>query len=410
MTVRRALYRSALAVACLGIAALTVDATTSTAGAHRATSADAAVTASAPAGTIDTWAASADDLGPAYTDKTVRDIVHASTDGTGPRVRLSNAFGTGAVRFDSVYLGEQASGANVVAGTNRRVTFGGRRAVTVPKGADVLSDPVATTVRAHTNLAISMHVDGPTGEVTGHHLAEQDNFYGDGDIAAQNSGAQYVNPIGSWFWLDAVTVSPSAPASTVVTLGDSITDGYQSTANANHRWPDYLADRLAAAGSPIGVANEGISGNEVTADGAGVSAQARLDRDVLSQAGAHTVIFLEGINDIGNGLVNDTKLIAGDRQIIARVHAAGLRILGATMTPFQGAGYYSSGKERVREAVNQWIRSSGEFDGVIDFDAVTRDPAHPKRFLPRYDSGDHLHPDDAGYAAMAAAVPLSELG
>ncbi len=358
-------------------------------------------------GTVDTWAASADDLGGPYTDKTVRDIVHTSIGGDAPRLRLSNAFGTGPVTFDTVYVGEQATGAAVVKGSNHRVLFGGRRTVTVPKGAEVFSDPVDMAVAPADNLSVSIHVNGDTGEVTGHHLAQQDVYYSDGDTAADVSAAPYVYRQQSWFWLDAVSVAPPAAASTVVALGDSITDGYQSTVNANHRWPDYLAQRLA--GQPYGVANEGISGNEVTADGAGVSAQARLDRDVLSQPGARTVIFIEGINDIGNGLVTANQLIAADKQIVARVHSAGLRILGGTMTPFEGAGYSSPAKEKIREAVNDWIRSSGVFDGVVDFDAATRDPAHPKRFLPRYDSGDHLHPDDAGYQAMADAVRLDLL-
>lgn len=266
------------------------------------------------------------------------------------------------------------------------------------------------TVPGNVNLAVSTHVAGGTGEVTGHPDAQQDNYYSDGNTASQESAGSYVYSIGAWFWVDGVTVQAAPRAGTVVALGDSITDGYQSTPDANHRWPDYLAQRLMAKKVPLGVANEGISGNEVTADGAGVSAQARFDRDVLSQPGASTVIFLEGINDIGNGVVTSAdQLIAADEQIIARAHANGLRILGGTLTPFQGAGYYSDQKETIREAVNSWIRTSGAFDGVVDFDRAVRDPADAQAFLPAYDSGDHLHPDDAGYAAMADAVPLSAL-
>lgn len=361
---------------------------------------------------IDTWTASADNLGGPYTDKTVRDVVHTSIAGNDVRLRLSNAFGTQAVTFDSVWVGEQASGAAVVAGTNREVTFRGQSTVTIPVGAEVISDPVPMSVPAETNLAVSTHVAGGTGEVTGHHDSQATTYYSDGNTAAQDSAAPYVFTIAAWFWLDAVIVDAAPRAGTVVALGDSITDGFDSTPDANHRWPDYLAQRLDAPGhQPFGVANEGISGNEVTADGAGVSAQARLDRDVLSQPGVRTVIFLEGINDIGNAVVTSAdQLIAADKQIIARVHAAGLRILGGTLTPFQGAGYYSDQKEAVREQVNDWIRTSGAFDGVIDFDQAVRDPANPHAFLPVYDSGDHLHPDDAGYRAMAGAVQLSALG
>ncbi|HEY8301476.1 MAG TPA: SGNH/GDSL hydrolase family protein [Jatrophihabitans sp.] len=359
---------------------------------------------------IDTWAASADDLGGPYVDKTVRDIVHTSVAGSAVRLRLSNAFGTRPVTFDSVWVGRQAAGAAVVAGSNHEATFGGSPSVTIPRGGEVLSDPVNLDVPAGVNLSVSTHVAGDTGEVTGHHLAQQDNYYADGNTADQASAGSYVYGIGSWFWLDAVVVDAAPRAGTVVTLGDSITDGYRSTPDANHRWPDYLARRLAARNSPLSVANEGISGNEVTADGAGVSAEARFDRDVASQPGASTVIFVEGINDIGNGVVTSAdQLIAADKQIIARAHASGLRILGGTLTPFQGAGYYSDQKEAIREAVNSWIRSSGAFDGVVDFDRAVRDRANPHAFLPAYDCGDHLHPDDAGYAAMADAVPLSAL-
>ncbi|HWC81909.1 MAG TPA: SGNH/GDSL hydrolase family protein [Pseudonocardiaceae bacterium] len=366
----------------------------------------------APARLADTWAASAADLGGPYTDKTVRDIVHTSIAGSEVRVRLSNAFGTVPVTFDSVYLGKEAGGAALVAGSNREVTFGGSPSVTVPKGAEVLSDPVPVSVAAQTNEAVSLHVAGATGEVTGHPDAQQTNYYSDGDTAADPAATSYVYQISSWFFVDGLVVNTPSPAGEIVTLGDSITDGYQSTANANHRWPDYLAARLLREPLPrqAGVANEGISGNEILADGAGVSAQARLDRDVLSQPGAKTVVFLEGINDIGNGVATSAQqLIAADEQIIARAHADGVRIFGGTLVPFVGAGYSSPQKETIREALNAWIRTSGAFDGVVDFDKAIRDPSNPTVMLPAYDSGDHLHPNDAGYQAMANAVDLNAL-
>ena len=197
-----------------------------------------------------------------------------------------------------------------------------------------------------------------------------------------------------------------------MTFGDSITDGARSTLDMNSRWPDYLARRLAARkkGKPVGVLNAGISGNQVLGDGAGVSALARFDRDVLMQTGVTHVIVMEGINDIGIARSNPTPsaddLIAGHRQLIARAHARVLKVYGATLTPFEGAAYWSAEGEAKRQALNQWIRTSGEYDGVIDFDQVTRDPAAPTKFLPAYDSGDHLHPGDAGYKAMGEAVDL----
>ncbi len=363
-----------------------------------------------PTRLVDAWATAATDLGGPYTDKTVRNIVHTSIAGSDVRVRLSNAFGTVPVTFDAVYLGTQSSGAALVAGSNREVTFGGSDSITVPKGAEVLSDPVPVTVAAGTNLAVSVHVDGATGEVTGHPDAQQDSYYSDGDTAADPAATSYVYPTTSWFFVDGLFVDSPGACGAIVALGDSITDGYQSTPDANHRWPDYLADRLRQLPTPArtAVADEGISGNEITADGAGVSAQARLDHDVLAQPGARTVIFLEGINDIGNGVVTSAaQLISADEQIIARVHADGLRIFGGTLLPFSGAGYYSPRKETIREVLNTWIRTSGAFDGVIDFDASLRDPANPTQLLAAYDSGDHLHPNDAGYQAMANTVNLN---
>jgi lysophospholipase L1-like esterase len=357
----------------------------------------------APARLTETWASAATDLGGPYTDKTVRNIVHTTIGGTGVRVRLSNAFGTVPVTFDAVYLGTQSAGAALVPGSNHQLTFGGADSITVPKGAEVLSDPLPVTVPAHANLAVSVHVAGATGEVTGHSDAQQDNYYSDGNTAADPAATSYVYPIASWFFVDGLLVNSPNACGDVVALGDSITDGYQSTPDANHRWPDYLANRLGSA-----VVNEGISGNEITADGAGVSAQARLDRDVLAQPAARTVIFVEGINDIGNAVATSaSQLIAADEQIIARAHADGLRILGGTLVPFGGAGYYSPQKDTVRAALNAWIRTSGAFDGVVDFDAALRNPADPTTLLPAYDSGDHLHPNDAGYQAMANAVHLN---
>jgi lysophospholipase L1-like esterase len=366
---------------------------------------------------LDTWTAAPADIGGVYSDTTVRNIVHTSIGGSGLRIRLSNAFGSGPVTFDDVQVGDQLAGAATVPGSNRRVTFSGQTSVTIPKGAEALSDPLPGTVAPGTNLAVSVHWTGFTGEATGHPDAQQDNYASPpGDVAgSDNASAFFPNTYGSWYFVDGVVLDAPKQTGEVVALGDSITDGYQSTVNANRRWPDDLARRLLQLPAPrqLSVANEGISANDVTADrcpSCGVSAEARLQRDVLSQPGVSTVIFLEGINDIGsNAVTSAAQLIAADKQIIAQVHADGLRILGGTLTPIKGSGYYSPQHEQIREAVNQWIRTSGEFDGVIDFDKATRDPADPQMFLPAYDSGDHLHPNDAGYQAMADAVDIASL-
>lgn len=369
---------------------------------------------------VDTWTAAPAYLGPPYSDSTVRNIVHTSIGGQDLRVRLANTFGTGPVTFDAVDVAIQSAGAALVAGSSQPVTFSGQTSVTIPPGAEVLSDPVPGTVAPGTNLAVSLHVVGSSGQVTGHPDAQQVTYYSPaGNFAASPSASDYPYTIDSWFFVDGIEMSVPKQTGDVIALGDSITDGYNSTVGANARWPDDLARRLLQESPPhqMGVANEGISANQVTADGtgpdggnAGVSAEARLDRDVLAQPGARTVIFLEGINDIGDGTVTSaSQLITADEQIIARAHAAGLRILGGTLTPFEGAGYYSPQKEQIREQVNDWIRTSGAFDGVIDFARAVQDPSNPQMFAPSYDSGDHLHPNDAGYQAMANAIDLSLL-
>ena len=360
-----------------------------------------------------TWGASADRVTGTFTDQTVRNLVHTSIGGSASRISLSNVFGDRTLTFDSVYVGVQDSGAALVPGSNRKVTFSGQPSVTVPAGAEVLSDPVSTTLPADTTIAVSVHVVGASGALTGHNFTAQTSYASAaGDNAADESGTPFTQTVSRWYWVDAVVVDAPKQVDTVAFLGDSITDGVGSTTNANHRYPDYVADRLASRPlvQRFGIMNEGISGNRVLVDSAGVSVQARFDRDVLSQPDVATVIVMEGINDIGNGTATSPdQLIAAYRQLIARAHAKDVCIIGATMTPFEGAGYYSEAKEQIRAAVNEFIRTSGEYDGIVDFDAATRDPNNPKRFLPAYDRGDHLHPSDAGYQAMANALDLSLL-
>jgi len=269
------------------------------------------------------------------------------------------------------------------------------------------------TVPAQTDLAVSLFTSGPTGPATYHSDSQQVNYVSAaGDCADSGSATGFTTTSQHWYFLDEVDVQvDAATGGTIVAFGDSITDGYQSTVGANGRWPDDLADRLLAgpAEQVHPVVDEGISGNRVLVGSVrfGVSAQVRFLTDTADVAGARYVILLEGINDIGFSLTPVARIIAGYERLSAAAHAAGLKIFGATLTPFQGSGYYSAPGEAEREAINHWIRTSGAFDGVIDFDRALRNPADPLQFLPAFDSGDHLHPNDLGYQAMADAINLA---
>ncbi|MFB7270085.1 SGNH/GDSL hydrolase family protein [Streptomyces sp. NPDC056244] len=370
-------------------------------------------TAARPATTsVVTWGASADRLDAAVPDRSHRIVVHTSAGGSALRIRLSNAFGEQPVTFGRAYAGVRASGAAVAPGTNRALSFGGAASVTVPPGGSVYSDPLPGTVRPQSDLAISVYVQNAAGTATGHRMGHQTSYIAPaGDHTAAEAATAYTQQTGFRYYLDAVVVDAPRGTGAVVALGDSITDGASSTANTNRRWPDFLAGRLGAdPGTTLkGVANEGISGNKVLSDGAGVSALKRLDRDVLSQRGLRTVILLEGVNDIkANPAPTAAQLIDGYRQIIDRSHAAGVCVVGATVMPYEGWGEWNAGGEAVRQQVNSFIRG-GAFDAVVDFDAVVKDPAAPAKILPAYDSGDHLHPNDAGMKVMADAIDLSSL-
>ena len=367
-----------------------------------------------------------------FEDQTLRQIVHTSIGGRSLRIRLSNEYGTEPLVIGEARVARHGGGAQIVAGTDRRVTFGGRSSVTVPAGAPALSDPVSLPVPALTDLVVSIHLPDRTVAETVHGSAFQTNYIAAGNVTRSPTltGATTTT---SWHFLAGVSVAAAPRSGSVVAFGDSITDGAITTVDANHRWPDFLARRLQAEASlrDVGVLNKGIGGNRLLHDGNtlpgtpfsgigplfGDSALSRFDRDVLAQPGARAVIVLLGINDIGqptslsppSEAVTADDLIAGYRQLIARAHERGLRIFGATLTPFQDTtipGYYSEENEAKRAAVNRWIRTSGEYDGVIDFDRAVRDPAQPRRILAQYDSGDHLHPNDAGMRAMADAIPL----
>ncbi|MEU8645942.1 SGNH/GDSL hydrolase family protein [Streptomyces sp. NPDC048674] len=371
-------------------------------------------TARAANGTHDvvTWAAAADRVGDGVADRGYRLVVHTSVGGDNLRVRVSNALGDRPVTFDSVYAGLQSSGAGLVHAGNRPLTFGGARSVTVPAGTTAYSDPLPGRIAAESNLVVSLHSPDAAGPATGHGMAMQTSYVSEGDHTAEESATNWAGTTGSWFYLDAVTVRAPSATGAVVALGDSITDGWQSSTDLNRRWPDYLARRLrtSTVTTVRGVANEGISGNKVLADGAGRSALNRLDQDVLSHPGVRTVFLFEGVNDIkAHTGVTAQDMITGYRRIIERAHAAGTCVVGATIGPFKGWSEWDPAAETVRQEVNAFVRDSGAFDAVTDFDKALRSPYDPERILPFFDNGDHLHPNDKGMQAMADAVNPNDL-
>ena len=358
-----------------------------------------------------------------FSGQTLREIVHTSIGGGTVRVRLSNVFGKQGVEIAAVHLAVRGKDAEIASGTDRTLTFSGRPAVTIPPNAIILSDPVKLAVQPDSDLAVSIYV--PNRALGGgmHYAAQQTSYIGEGNQAAAPAISQ-PQTVTSWTWLAGVDVQAPESAGAVVAFGDSITDGARSTLDANHRWPDILAARLRARkGRELSVVDAGIGGNRILHDAQsnvrfGVNALARFDRDVLEQPGVKYVVVLEGINDLGHAgssaplseTVTADDLIAALRQLTARSHERRVKIFGATLTPFEGTvfnGYFSPEKEVKRKAFNQWIRTAKEFDGVIDFDKAVSDPAHPDRVLPAYDSGDHLHPSDAGYKAMADSIDLT---
>jgi lysophospholipase L1-like esterase len=377
-------------------------------------------------GWVGTWGASpVVDAAGSYNNQTLRVITHVSLGGEQVRVRVSNTFGTQPLEVGAAQVALRASGAAVVPGTGRKLSFGGSPSIVIPPGAVAVSDAVALAVPNGGDLAVSLYLAKNTGAVTQHFLASQTSYVSaPGDVAANEDGAPFATKIATWPFVSGVEVQAGAGARAIVTFGDSITDGFKSSADANARWPDHLARRLQAGGQKVAVVNQAISGNRLWWDANaavpiyGPSGLARFDRDVLSVTNASHVVLLLSINDIGQPgmrnlteqMVSAQQIIQGMRQLIAKSHARGLKIIGATLTPFDtytGAGYFSAAGEAKRQAVNAWIRTGKEFDGVIDFDAAVRDPANPAKFLPAYDSGDHLHPNDAGYKAMGEAVDLS---
>lgn len=358
-----------------------------------------------------------------YPGLTIRNVVHTSVGGSAARVRLSNLYGTKplTVTRATVALAAPGGGAGAAPGSVQPLTFHARRSVTVPVGGSVVSDPARLRVPALSDLLISTYSPFPAGPVTIHPQARQISYTAVGEHTATADGAVFAGQSPYWRYVTGVDVWTPRAAGAVVTLGDSITDGRSSTIGADHRWPDFLATRLNASDEhrqgvlPMSVLNEGIGGNRVLLDGGprgtNRAALTRLDRDVLGQAGVRTVVVLLGINDIIKSprQTDPDAITDGLRAIVHRAHARGLRVVGGTLLPFEGHSGHNPRTEAVRQAVNRTIRHGGVFDDVVDFDKALRDPYRPTRLLPRYDSGDHLHPSDAGYRAMAYAVNLRTL-
>jgi lysophospholipase L1-like esterase len=368
-----------------------------------------------------TWTASASDAGPRpprdsvdrvprLFDQTLRLIVRTSIGGDAVRIRVSNEYGDRPLVIDAAHVAVRDSGPSIQQATDRALTFGGRSAVRLLPGAIAFSDPVAIAVPALRDLAVSLHVADSARIGTRHQLGLQTNYVARGNVAGARTFAPDTT-LEIWPFLVGVDVTNLAATGVIVAIGNSITDGARSTRDANARWPNYLAARMLSGGEPAkAVVNAGISGGRVLTYGAGPSALARFDRDVLSTPGLTHVILLEGINDISRSAVDGVTaddIIFGYRQLITRAHERGIVIFGATLTPAGPRAPYTPALEAKRAAVNAFIRTSGEFDGVIDFDAATRDPSNPLQFLPAYDSGDHLHPGDAGYRAMAESIDLT---
>ncbi len=383
-----------------------------------------------------------------FRNQSLRLIVHASAGGTKVRIKISNTFGDQPLLIGSAHIARRTAGAEIDPASDRRLMFRGHASATVPKRSMVVSDPVELDVPALSDLAISLFLPETTVATTSHILALQTNYVSPetGDSTPERK-FPVAKPIASWPFLTGVDVAASARSATIVALGSSLTDGDGSTKDANRRWPDVLAERLlkSMGATERGIINEGIIGNRLLSDSQsprqtggpnplgpvfeqlgpalGSAGVARFERDVLAQSGVKYVILALGVNDIlfpgsfipATESVTAEGVILGNRKLIARAHKNGIRAIGATIPPFENAifrspyfdGFYTPEKEKVRQEVNAWIRNGGEFDGVIDFDEAVRDPSHPTQLLPTYDSGDHLHVNDAGNIAQGNAIALA---
>jgi lysophospholipase L1-like esterase len=354
--------------------------------------------------------------------QTLRLIVHASVGGSRVRIRISNEMGSTPLTIGAARIALRASGAATVAGSDRQLLFGGRASVTIAAGAALLSDGANFNLPPFADLAVSLYLPGSVRVTTLHNVALQTSYVSTAGDRSATPSLPVSRKLSTWPFLSEVDVSGPysglSALSSVVALGDSITDGQASTANANRRWPDMLARRLQlelGASGNIGVVNRGISANSLLKEYpgsmlAGQKALTRFDRDVLATSGVRWLIVLIGINDIvyspGANPIPASSLIAGHQQMVSRARARGIRTIGATLTPFEGHSYYTAARENVRKGLNAWIRSPGNYDALADFDLALRDPARTTRLRTTYDSGDHLHPNNAGYQALAQAVRI----
>ncbi|MFC3571999.1 SGNH/GDSL hydrolase family protein [Streptomyces yaanensis] len=403
LTVVGALTGMALTVAPLSIANVASAATSSSQGKVTRVSA---------------WSPSMTTGGPSFSNQTIRMVVHSSVAGSGARITLSNRYSTTPLDVSAVDVAVQAKGGEATRGTTRNITFGTSRHITIPAGEEAVSDVVPISVSAGENLLVSLYVPGTTGMSTWHSDAFDTTYIASGNHAGDDGAGAFGTTTTSWYYLAGLDVLSSSARGTVVAFGDSITDGYHSSTGTYTRWPDFLGRRLGAEPGPqkLSVVDAGIGGNRVLTDvpnlWQGVSALKRFRHDALGQPGVKDVILFEGINDIGNNAGPDGRplsaqdLISGYRTLIGEAHAAHVNIIGATLMPDEGNGYYTPAAEAIRQSVNEWIRTSGAFDGVIDFDQTMRDPANPAALNPAYDSGDHIHPNDEGMKAMADAIDL----
>lgn len=344
-----------------------------------------------------------------FADQTLRQIVHSSIGGSRARIRISNLFGNRPLVVKDVHLARGSGGSSILPDSDHVLHFRGKTFVTIPPGETAVSDPVAFHIPALSDVVVSMYLPGSTGALTFNPSAHQTNYIAAGDVSG-NESLPHATTTGSWYLLTNLDVQGKGLGGAVVTLGASITNGYKSTGNTNQRWPDLLAKRLMAAHFKIGVLNEGISGNRLLHYGAGPSAESRFKRDVLEQPGVRWVIFSDDpINDLGSTHPQPSAgaLINGIKELITEAHQHHIEFFCATLTPYKGANYWNPSGESAREEINAFLQSRNSgCDAVIDEAKATRDPAHPASYLPAYDSGDHLHPNDAGMQALANAVRL----
>jgi lysophospholipase L1-like esterase len=373
---------------------------------------------------VGTWASSPQPAATAdvpqgltFADITLRQLVHVSVGGTKLRVRFSNAFGTTPLVLSTAHVAKSMGRGSVKDGSDKALTFAGSPAVSIPPGALVISDPVDYDLPPLSDLAVTVYIKDASASITSHPGSRTTSYIVPGNVVAQTELINAV-AVDHWYFINGIDVSAKKCPDSIVILGDSITDGRGSTTNGNDRWPDNLSRRLQHEKKTrsVGVLNQGIGGNRLLRDGLSPNALSRFDRDVLAQTGVRWVILLEGVNDIGTQLKAKEKneswassedIIGAYRQMVVRAHTHGIKVYGATLLPFGGSFYSSENTERERQKVNDWIRTGGVFDGVIDFDAKLRDEKEPSRLAAVADSGDHLHPNAVGYKRMADIVDLN---